>query len=340
MRSTLQVILMVVFLAQSTAFSGADERPVFIPNGERAEAYRGHETTPFMGLSQDPIQMVATRMSNDPLAGLEIIGKTSSSFSMVGPNEQPLPFQSQEEVEEFLRTAEIVSKKHIGEGINNPLKVLLEKDGVQMYAVFRDVHVQRSQMKLNDGSTKFFFRDEAIYECAAYELSKLLGLDTVPPTVERRVDRKKGTLQAWIENVTTEKAMRENNEEPPSGGIDRWRWMMQWQTIHLFDNLVYNEDRNRGNVLIESNWKLWMIDHTRAFRRWKELQYPEKVQFLDRVVWERLQILDESEIEERLQDFLSPYELSGLLKRTRLLVDHVKTMIAERGERKVLFTMR
>ena len=74
----------------------------------------------------------------------------------------------------------------------------------------------------------------------------------------------------------TERSMREDKIEPPSSGIDRWRWMMQWQVIHFFDNLIYNEDRNQGNVLIASIWKLWMIDHTRAFRPWKRLLYPEK----------------------------------------------------------------
>lgn len=339
MRATIQITLIVTFLAAAMAFAGTDERPVFIPN-EGVETYRGYETTPPLVPSQDPIQMVATRISDNPLVGLGILSKASSFFSLVGPNQRPLPFQSQEEVEEFLRTAEIVSHKHVGEGINNPLKVLLEKDGVQMYAVFRDVHVERSEMKLSDGSTKFFFRDKAIYECAAYELSKLLGLDNIPPTVARKVRGKKGTLQAWIEDVTTEKAMKKNNQKPPSGGIDRWRWMMQWQVIHFFDNLVYNEDRNRGNVLIEPNWKLWMIDHTRAFRRWKELQYPEMVRYLERGVWEKVQALDESEVEERLQDYLTPYELSGLWERTSLLVDHVKTLIAEHGEGGVLFTLR
>jgi hypothetical protein len=322
------------------AIAGSDEQAAFFPNPTNIEIYRGHESTPLWVHSEDPIQMVATRISNNPLVGLEVLGKAPSSFSIAGPDLQPLPFDSQEEVEEFLRTAEIVSQKHIGEGINNPLKVLLEKDGVQMYAVFRDVHVQRTEMKLRDGSTKFFFRDEAIYECAAYELSKLLGLTNIPPTVARKVGRKRGTLQAWIEGVTTEKAMRKNDQKPPTGGIDRWRWMMQWQMIHFFDNLVYNEDRNRGNVLIEPDWKMWMIDHTRAFRRWKELQYPEKVQYLDRGVWEKLQALDRSEVEEKLQDFLGPYELNGLLERTNLLVDHVKSLIAERGEGQVLFTIR
>ncbi len=217
MRQTIQITLIVTFLAQAMAFAGNNASPV-------------------SGILEQ---------------------QSSSSLSWLGPDGEQLPFRSNEEIEEFLQTADIVSQKRVGEGINNPLKVLLEKDGIQMYAVFRDVRVERSQMPLSDGKISFFFRDDARFECAAYELSKLLGLDIVPPAVERKIQGKKGTLQAWVENVTTEKALRKETEVPPSGGIERWRWVMQRQNIYIFDNLIYNEDRNLGNILIEPDWKLW-----------------------------------------------------------------------------------
>ena len=268
------------------------------------------------------------------------VAQTYDSQRWVDPDGKPLPFSSYEEVEEFLRTAEIVSRKRVGEGINNPLRVLLAENGIRMTALFRDVHVESPQMKMNDGSTEFFFRDDAIFECAAYELAKLLELDTVPPAVERRIRGTRGTLQAWVENSRTYKELKEENIPPPSGGLDRWRWMMRWQQIQLFDNLIYNEDRNLGNVLIASDWKLWMIDHTRAFRRWKELPSPELILYVNRTLWEKLQRLDEAVVQERLKPFLHPYEISGLLERRRQLVGHIQNLIAEKGEGAVLFTMR
>ncbi|MCZ6485490.1 MAG: hypothetical protein O6826_07330, partial [Acidobacteria bacterium] len=118
--------------------------------------------------SRDSIAMVAARVSSNPLSGLRVLEQTSSpSLSWLGPDGKPLPFQSNVEVEEFLRTAEIISRERIGEGLNNFLKVLLEKDGIRMHAIFRDVHVERSQMPLSDGKISFFFRDDAIFECAA-----------------------------------------------------------------------------------------------------------------------------------------------------------------------------
>ena len=55
------------------------------------------------------------------------------------PDGDPLPFKTDEEILEFLSTAEVVSMKRIGEGINQTKKVLLEKDGLRMNAAFRDV---------------------------------------------------------------------------------------------------------------------------------------------------------------------------------------------------------
>jgi hypothetical protein len=33
--------------------------------------------------------------------------------------------------------------------------------------------------------------------------------------------------------------------------------------MRAFDQLIYNTDRNLGNLLIDGDWRIWMIDHTR-----------------------------------------------------------------------------
>ena len=266
--------------------------------------------------------------------------QTSNSSVWLDADIQPLPFQSNEEIEEFLRTGEIVSQRRIGEGINSFFQLLLEKDGVQMHAIFRDNHEESPEKRLEDGTTKYFFRDDADFECAAYELAKLLGIDTVPPAVERRVRGSRGTVQIWVENTRMQRELMEEDVEVPREGLERWRWLMRNQTILLFDNLIYNEDRNIGNLLIDSNWKLWMVDHGRTFRRWKQLRNPELITFVDRKLWEKLQTLDEGVVTERLKNYVRPYELSGLLERKRLLVEHIQNLIDENGEGGVLYTMR
>ena len=57
----------------------------------------------------------------------------------MGPDNELLPFQTDEEVLEFLSTAEVIKFKEITSGKNRPLKVRLEKDGIQANAIFRMV---------------------------------------------------------------------------------------------------------------------------------------------------------------------------------------------------------
>ena len=57
------------------------------------------------------------------LAGSLSAAQTSNLLGWLDPDGKPLPFQSNVEVEEFLRTAEIVSRERVGAGLNNPLKV-------------------------------------------------------------------------------------------------------------------------------------------------------------------------------------------------------------------------
>ena len=251
------------------------------------------------------------------------------------PDGNPLPFNTAAEIRDFLREAKIIWTRPVGRGTTQPVKILLEKDGLRLHAIFRDVKIDKRKIKLATGP-KFFFRDDAIFELAAYELSQLLGLNNIPPTVDRNINGKRGTLQAWIEGALTVDDLIRKKIHPP----DRWRWSMQRQRIYFFDSLIYNEDRNRGNILADLNWKLWMIDHTRAFRRWKELPQLEKIKYVDRHLWNKLQGLDEKLIQDRLHGLLKPPEIKGLLFRRQQLLEHVGKMIAEKGEGSVLFTLR
>lgn len=250
-----------------------------------------------------------------------------------GPDGEPLPFRTDEGVCDFLRTATVTDMEEIPEGVTNPRRALLEKDGVRMRAIFRDVNISKSIGPGMEGRSRLRFRDCCLFEIAAYELSRLLGLDNVPPTVIRKIRGGEGTLQIWLEGTITERVRLKEGREPPSP----WHHAMQHQIMKLFDNLIYNEDRNKGNVLYDGNWKLWMVDHTRAFRMDKELPNPEEIKVCERGLWEKLQALDEAVLTERLDGLLRGSEIEALLIRKDLLIAHINRLIEERGEKGVLF---
>lgn len=247
---------------------------------------------------------------------------------------KPLPFATEAELLEFLRTADVKSEKHLSTGINFPLKLVLEKNGVRADAVFRDVDEDKGAATSGGGRNSLFFTDSYIYEPAAYELSLMLGLDNVPPATLRKNDNKKGSVQIFIQNAMTELKQIKDNIKAP----DDQMWKKQVQMMNVFDALIYNTDRNRGNVLITPDWKLWMIDHTRAFRRNDTLQDPDSIKQCERGMYQKLKTLDEKQVRERLKDYLTTFELSALLTRRKLLVERIDKVIAENGEDKVLYT--
>lgn len=252
----------------------------------------------------------------------------------LGEDGTPLPIQDEKAILDFLENATIVSWKEVGAGINNPKKVVLEKDGIRMHAVFRDVDEEKNEAKMATGRREPFFRDSYIFEMAAYRFSKMLGLDNVPPVVLRKLNGAKGSMQLWVEGTFTETKRQREKIKPP----DVSQWNRQVQTMHAFDAIVYNTDRNMGNVLIDKNWKLWMIDHTRAFRRYDELLEPERIVLVNREFVQALRNLQPEQVKAELKPYLRSHEIDGLLARCREFLKFVDKLVAERGEEKALFT--
>lgn len=267
------------------------------------------------------------------LAAAPVIAQptTSSAGPWRGPDGDPLPFAGDQEVLEFLRTARVTAKRELTGGINRPLKLRLEKDGVVAHAVFRTVDHRRQRARIED-KIYLGFHDSYLYECAAWELARLLLIDNVPPCVKRRFELKDGSLQLWVEKAATVKARRAAGKEPEA----TLRWLVQKQTMRLFDALIYNFDRNLGNLLVDTGGKLWFIDHTRSFRKSAEIEALERIVWCERGLWERLRTLDRAQVAKRLRPFASPPQFKALFERRDKLVAHLERRIAELGEGAVL----
>lgn len=266
------------------------------------------------------------------IAAMAIVSPDPLAHDLLGPQGEPLPFDTREELVEFLETAEIVSAEELGGTSAEPLKVVLEKDGVRMHGVFRHVDKRMERIRYKGRFYKEL-SDSCFFEPAAYRLSRLLGLDLVPPAVERVYRGQRGSLQAWVEGTMTETERIEEGLVPP----DDRRWRHQKNAMRVFDNLVFNADRNTGNILVDADWNLWLVDHTRAFQRVEELRNPLEVMRIDRTLWRRLQELDRETLDTELGPYLSPFEIADLLVRRDLLVEHIRSLVAQRGEAVVFF---
>lgn len=225
-------------------------------------------------------------------------------------------FATYEEAEEYLRTAKIVKSKGVPGGVTLPQKMTLEKDGRQEAAIFKTIDERKSGLVQLRTGPEVDFKDSWKFEIAAYELNKMLKLDMIPPVVERMYGTQKGSLQLWIDGCMTEME-RANKKMQPLGPMG---WRQQMYKVRVFDNLIYNIDRNLGNLLITQDWQLIMIDHTRCFKSLGELRTPKDLTFFSMSLMQSLKELNKKDCAERCGKYLTGPEISTMLERRDKIV--------------------
>jgi hypothetical protein len=236
--------------------------------------------------------------------------------------------------EEFLRSARVVDRARIGGAITNPEKLTLTDGTSTHHAIWKTVDEHKMGLRQLERGVEFDFRDSWRHEVAAYELDKLLGLDLVPPTVERRIDGRDGSLQIWVEGAMTEAERRKKVLHAP----DAEAWNAQMYRVRLLNALTYNTDyRNPDNVLIDPSFRIYAVDSSRAFRIQSDLLAPEDLVRFSRAVLDKLARLDRATLDARLGRWLEKTQIAGLLARRDRILALAKKRVAEKGEDAVLY---
>jgi len=244
-----------------------------------------------------------------------------------------------EKWEEFLKTAEIVKQAQPfdkREAVTEPWVFTLEKDGVTNDAIWKDV----------SGRAKGFMESWK-WEIAAYRLDKYLGLNMVPPTVERRFQGNRGSCQLWITSMMSLKKKFEDKIKTPPVKVFYWNRAFYMQ--RAFDNLIANEDRHQNQYLITEDWRMILIDHSRSFRTAKKftnkLIYDEKykegptfiMKELPRAFYEKIKSLNAEVIKGAVGEYLTDDEIEAMLARKDLIVKWIEDRIKTLGEDEVLY---
>jgi len=230
---------------------------------------------------------------------------------------------SDADMERFLATAKVIKTKGAGKGITGSLRATLT-DGVLTH----DAHIQTideaKREFRSDSGTEFNFRDSWTFNVAAYKIDRLIDLKLVPVTVARRWRSTLGSFTWWIDDVQMDEGDRLKKKlSSPHPQV----WNEEMQLVRLFDQLIYNIDRNLGNLVITKDWTIWAIDHTRAFRTHGTLKTPGNIARCDRHVFERLKALDRATLRRAAGEYLQTFEIDALLKRR----DAIVTLIEQRG---------
>ena len=218
----------------------------------------------------------------------------------------------------------------------------MEKDGLKRAAVWKGVN-----KKLSAGVL-----DSWKYEIAAYRLDRLIGLNMVPPAVERVYKGKKGALVLWIDFQYSLLEIMEQGGRFPVRVAEQ---LPAWNDLYyIWSSLIANDDPTQQNIRFTRDWRIIFIDHSRAFRLGQALHrdgscsaptasrsrratgQPFLFTGLPRALYEKLKALGLESIRQAVGPYLTDMEIEAVLARKELLLAELDGLIKRDGEDKVL----
>jgi hypothetical protein len=262
--------------------------------------------------------------------GIVLLAGTGSLTAQEAVKQAPL---SHDEMEAFLLKAVITHSRSIGKGVTGSTRATLSDGRITHDAHVKSVDQFKSVFQAGKAS-EVNFRDTYRYNIAGFRLARLIGLTRVPMSVEREVDGKKSAVTWWLDDVMMDEDGRTKKK---TIGPDALRFARHIQVMKIWDELIQNKDRNRGNMLWASDWSLWLIDHTRAFRLEKKLQKPSDLTLCERDLFEGMRRLTADSLAQAVGNSLTPDEQEAVMARRDLIVRHYEDRIAKLGDG-ILFT--
>jgi len=216
--------------------------------------------------------------------------------------------------EEFLLRAKIVNTHEAPEGITGTPRVTLDDGELIHDASIQTIDEYRQWLQPAPAAE---FKRSWKFDVAAYRLDRVLGLNMVPVTVERRYRGSPASFTWWVDDVLMDEGdrIRKKLEAP-----DTDNWNAQMQIVRVFDQLIFNVDRNLGNLIVDKSWQIWMIDHSRSFRILLTFREPKNLERCDEDLLEKLMQLNTELLQKELGKYLATPEIKGLLARRDRIV--------------------
>ena len=252
------------------------------------------------------------------LASVSVSGQTvipaseAGKCSLVWAGHEP-------EIEKMLAEGKVLKLEAVPIGVTKPQRATLEGEPAMRFA----------WKALRPGYSKGFMESYKA-EIAAYKFDRMLGLNMVPPIVERNMNGSDGAAVLWVENTRGWSV-----EKPPQGPEPAWS--NQLTRMKMFDLLIANIDRNQGNLIYDHDWHLFLIDHSRAFIDKKDLKGLAALGRVDRKLWAKMQALTMEDLDRGLDKWVDERGKKALLTRRDLMAKNIDEMVKKRGEASVFY---
>lgn len=227
--------------------------------------------------------------------------------------------EQRDAIEQWLREAPIERSEEIPIGVTKPTRIFFRGDGPARSAAWKPLLPNRYKG----------FWESYKSEIAAYELDRMLGLDMVPPNVERTIRGDRGAVVMWVEGV---KGWDQKNPVVPP---DPFSWSRQVVRMKMFDQLIANIDRNAGNLLYDSDYHIVLIDHSRAFTGLTDIRRMAAPTRIDAELWEKMEALTLPDLQAAMGKWLGRSELQAVLRRRDRMKNEIDKLVKANGERAV-----
>lgn len=155
-------------------------------------------------------------------------------------------------------------------------------------------------------------------EVAAYLVSEALGWAFVPPTIYRKDGPiGPGSLQLHVDHDPEYNYFSFSKTD-----------LQRLRPVAIFDYLINNADRKGSHVLFDQDGQMWLIDHGISFHQEQKLRTviwdfagePISEQLCSDLIKFEGQLLEGSELHNRLEQYLAHQEITALAERCRYLI--------------------
>jgi uncharacterized repeat protein (TIGR03843 family) len=241
---------------------------------------------------------------------------------------------------DLLAHGELTVRGRIREASNAVLFCIVEREGERAECVYKPVAGERPLWDFPDGTL-------AQRETAAYEVSRALGWDLIPPTVLRDGPYGEGMCQLWIETRPPDAAPSllalVDAEEPEPGwkaigfaevAEERTALLVhaddaRLRRLAVLDAVINNADRKGSHLLPADGERLYGIDHGVTFHtadKLRTLLWGWAGEALTEEACSALarlhdDLTDGAPLALRLAELITPAELTATRKRVRAMLD-------------------
>ena len=220
------------------------------------------------------------------------------------------------EIEEYLKTAPVVRFEDTKRGVTRPRRGYFPPGGLVESMVWK---------VLPPGMSRGYFESYKS-EIAAYQIDQMLGLDMVPPKVERRLNGDVGVAVMWVGST---RSFADLGGVPTAPPVHAEAWNRRIVRAKMFQNLIGDIDPNLGNWLVDSAWNLIIVDHSRSLTSQKKLVH--KMQRIDAELWDRMNGLTAEALTTAVGMWIDDGAVRAVLDRRDMMRTQIDKLVRDKG---------